>query len=161
MAYRDLEIDEEMGFQRVGWRLERVGWVVFALIIVAALAGLCGPGPLSSSTTREGSVEVQYDRLLRLEAQVTLAVTGVPEGGELHVTLSSAYLEDVRIEEVIPEPASVETAADHVVYTFAAAADAEELRAVFVAKPERIGRLRGEAGVEGGPSVSFTQYVFP
>jgi hypothetical protein len=41
----DLEIQEDLPFQRREWLVERVAWGVMALLIVAALLGLFGTGP--------------------------------------------------------------------------------------------------------------------
>src|SRR3712207_4138009 len=49
----DLEVAEDLTFQRREWAAQRVGWVLLALVIAAALAGLLGRGPLS--TTRRES----------------------------------------------------------------------------------------------------------
>ncbi len=40
----DLEIDQDLAFERRQWSVQRVGWGVGALIIVAALLGCSAPG---------------------------------------------------------------------------------------------------------------------
>ena len=49
----DLAIREDMRHQRLEWAVERVGWAAVALVLVAALAGLLGHGPLSRATAGE------------------------------------------------------------------------------------------------------------
>ncbi|WP_219420427.1 hypothetical protein, partial [Pseudonocardia nigra] len=56
---RELQLEEpEQSGRRVS-ALQRGGWAVFALIALAALAGLIGPGPLSSATVTDPSGLVQ------------------------------------------------------------------------------------------------------
>jgi hypothetical protein len=38
----DLEVNEELEFQRRDWMAQRVGWTVMALVVVVALLGLLG-----------------------------------------------------------------------------------------------------------------------
>ena len=40
----DLEIVEDLSFQRREWRVQRGGWVVMAVLILLALLGLTGRG---------------------------------------------------------------------------------------------------------------------
>ena len=49
----DLELDQDLIFERRTWTVERVAWVIMALVGLAALAGLLGPGPLSETTSGE------------------------------------------------------------------------------------------------------------
>jgi hypothetical protein len=44
------QIDEDLNFQRREWKIQRAGWVTMALVIIAALLGVFGAGPLSSAT---------------------------------------------------------------------------------------------------------------
>lgn len=46
----DLEIEEDLDHQRRCWKLERASWAVMALVLLAAMAGLFGSGPLSWAT---------------------------------------------------------------------------------------------------------------
>ena len=43
---RDDPFGEDLGFQVREWRLERIGWAVMVVIIVAALSGVLGGGGL-------------------------------------------------------------------------------------------------------------------
>ena len=44
-----LKLEEKPVFQRLEWRIQRVGWVLWAAIVIAACAGLMGRGPLSAT----------------------------------------------------------------------------------------------------------------
>lgn len=73
---QDLDIDQDLKQQQAEWALERVGWVLWTMAISAALAGLLGPGPLSSATAgEEGSpLRVEYRRFDRHEAETLMRV---------------------------------------------------------------------------------------
>ena len=83
----DLEINEDLRFQRRMWAVQRVGWIVTALVVLAALAallGLLGPGLLSTSAKAGSggaslSVE-EYEQVLRYRKPTTRRL-GLGEGG--------------------------------------------------------------------------------
>lgn len=45
-----LEIEEDLRLQHRLWTAERVGWLMVGVLVLAALAGLFGTGPLSLSS---------------------------------------------------------------------------------------------------------------
>ena len=49
----DLQIHQDLCQERREWKIQRVGWLLMALMLVAALAGLLGPGPLSSTIAED------------------------------------------------------------------------------------------------------------
>ena len=64
-----LQIEEDRAHQRREWRIERVGWVLMAGLLLAGLLGLLGDGPLSRATAGSaGALSVEYDRLQRAAA---------------------------------------------------------------------------------------------
>ena len=50
----DLEIDQDLRFQKREWAFERASWVVMALVVLAGLLGLLGRGPMSDQTAVSG-----------------------------------------------------------------------------------------------------------
>jgi len=52
----DLEIDEDLSFQRREWRVQRGGWVVMAVLILLALLGLTGRGPIRQPTAGTATI---------------------------------------------------------------------------------------------------------
>jgi hypothetical protein len=43
----DLEINQDLGAQQKTWTIQRIGWGGMALIVLAALGGAFGSGPLA------------------------------------------------------------------------------------------------------------------
>ncbi len=48
----DLDIEQDLDFERRQWHVQRVGWVVFLLILLAAFVGLLGTGRSAMSSRR-------------------------------------------------------------------------------------------------------------
>ena len=67
----DLQIDEDMEFQRRSWIVQRIGWAIFALVILLAALGLFGDGILSDTKAgqEEGALWLEYPRFERFEPE--------------------------------------------------------------------------------------------
>ncbi|MEP7151377.1 MAG: hypothetical protein ABI856_06680, partial [Nitrospira sp.] len=67
---KKIQIEQDLPFQYRQWRLERIGQVLLACCIVAALLGLFGHNPLSTTTgqTSDGRLSIHYDRFARIES---------------------------------------------------------------------------------------------
>lgn len=161
----DLEVDQDLVFERRVWVFQRVGWAVMTAAVLAALLGLLGPGPASSARagTPDGTLASEYSRFVRASAETRLSVSfgrGAVQGEEVRLWIDRRYLEQASIERVTPEPASVEVGGDRLVYVFSAAAG-ESGQVTFSLTPRAFGRWRARIGVEGGPTLAFGQFVFP
>ena len=161
-----LKIGQDLEFQRRDWVVQRVGWVVMALMIVAALAGLLGPGPLSKASAggADAPLRLEYNRFVRYLAPTALRVQLVPgqaENGQARVWIDRSYLDAVRIQSITPEPEKVESEPDRMIFTFSVAASERPVVAAFHFEPEQIGPLDARAGLDEQETVSFSQFVYP
>jgi hypothetical protein len=159
-----LEIDEDLAFERREWAVQRVGWVVFLLILIAGLAGLLGPGPLSHVEASSGPLTVTYERFVRKRAPTELHFQlgpGAAPNGEVAIWLDQAYLAKLAIEHVAPEPAVTEAAADGLIFRFMIANPEQASEIVFDVAPAEPGMSRGRVGLVGGPDVTVNQVIYP
>jgi len=157
-----LEIDQDLRYQHLEWRIERISWALGGLVLLASVAGLFGSGPVSTAEAAGGSgLRVSYDRFLRDGSTNRLTIlteTGASE--VLEVLVSRAYLSGMRVDRVFPEPRRIEAAGDWVRCHF----DVEpHTRAEIVIdlEPTRPGRTGASLRIEGGGSLSFWQFVYP
>ena len=164
---REKVIGEDEKFQRHYWAVQRVGWVVLALMLVASLAGLFGPGLMGRAHAADAAsrLRVEYERFERKQAESALRLeigAGASQNGEARVWLSRGFLDRVQVHHVTPEPESVETAGGRVAYTFRVADPSQPVSVTFHFEPEYVGRLRGSAGLgDGSAEVNFDQFVYP
>ena len=61
----DLQINQDMEHHHTMWVIQRVGWVVMALLLLLALAGLLGNGVVSHITAGEAgdALQLEWERL--------------------------------------------------------------------------------------------------
>jgi hypothetical protein len=162
----DEERAQQPGPQRRALVFQRVGWAVFALIIVAALAGLLGPGPLSwtSATTPAGLVEVEYSRFVRHVADTSVELRVQPDPAQpstARVWISTAYLSALNVQQVTPQPDTWTAMGDGVELTFPAAAGPDPVTVQLEIRPDDLWLVRGAVGAPGQEPVEFWQFVYP
>jgi hypothetical protein len=161
-----LEIAQDLDFQRREWRVQRIGWVAMALIILAALLGLTGTGVFAGGAAggETGPLQLDYSRIDELEAPGHLAVqigAEAASGEQVKLWIDRAYLDGIQIERITPTPDDVETTADQVVYEFRVDNPGEPMEVSFDLRHATFGLKRGSIGLAGGPALDFTQLVLP
>ena len=147
-------------------KARRVGWVSFALIVIAALAGLFGPGPLSwaDRSTSSGLIELQYDRFVRYMGDTTLELRIRPDPAEprtARVWISNDYLSGLNMEQVLPQPDVWTATNDGVMLTYPVSGPDDRVIVELRAYPDRVGPLRGALGVSVREPIRFWQFVYP
>jgi len=162
----DLEINQDLNFERRSWKVERVAWVVAALILLAALLGFLGPGPLGKATAAspDKSLSIDYFRVERYRAPVELRfqVDGrLAKGGELRVWLDRNFVEALEIKDIQPKPQSVEINGERFVYAFKTAEAPATIKVFLHAEPNKFGKTTAKAGVVNGPEIRFNQFYMP
>jgi hypothetical protein len=163
-AHGSLEIPQDMAFQRRSWRVQRVGWAVLALIVAAGLAGLAGSGPLSPATqeSQDASLRLEYDRFTRMHAPSRLRLhfgTQAVRAGEVRIWLDRSYMEQVKLERVVPQPQQVQVGEKRLVYVFAAE-EGQPGAVTFEMQHRTFGRISGRAGI-GDAVLEYRQLVYP
>ena len=162
-----LEVNEDLEFQRHDWVVQRVGWVVIAAAVIAALLGLFGVGLLSRAAAGNQGAPIsigEYQRMVRFGKPTTFRVHldgAATEGKEARVWLSREYLENVQLQEVTPEPEMVEAGPDRFTYFFEVAEPGKPTAVTFNLVPDKVGPLEGRVGLQGGKPLGFEQFVYP
>ena len=161
-----LQVEEDIGFERKEWKVERIAWLVMLLVVLAATAGLFGNGLLSRTTksTSDGQLEIAYQRFARSGGRTTLEVTvapGVSQEDEVKVLVSRGYLSRFQIRQVTPEPDSAESSGDSLAFVFKVGDSRSPLEVEFNLEAEAAGRTRGTVAVGEGPALRFSQFVYP
>jgi hypothetical protein len=104
-----LQVKEDRAWQERFWTAQRVGWILMALFILAAIAGLTGMGgPRSSAKAELGGGTIQYPRITRWQADDQLQVRLAPGSpADVELTLSREFVQLFAISSIQPEPSDV------------------------------------------------------
>lgn len=158
-----LEVAEDPAFQHRSWRIQRIGWLVMALLVLGALGGVFGAGPLSRATEESAELSVEYPRFARLQAPVRLTLrfpAQAARNGEVRLWLERRYVEKAKLERVVPQPREVEASPERLTYVFAVAGGEGLAAATFHLEFDTFGLVEGRAGT-GSRVLSFRQLVYP
>lgn len=162
----DLQIDDDLAYQERTWLVQRVGWGVFAALIVVALAGLLGSGPLSSATVGAPAdgLQITYERFARLHAPTAFEIRAnrnLARNGELSIALSGDAVRSLELPSSMPPPDGAGVVPDGVLLHFKVDNQPGELTVVLYAKPQRAGFLESRVAVAGGPAHTISQLIYP
>lgn len=161
-----IELETDYRFQKTEWRLQRVGWIVWGCIILAALLGFLGPGLFSEtqSVASDSSLAVTYDRFVHYHHDTVLDVKfdlGSIGDTEFQMTIDRALLESIDIQRIDPAPKRSAVTGSGVVYVFEKEAQLQTGALALHVDYDRQGTVRGEIALIGHTPVRVTQFVFP
>lgn len=156
-----LQIEEHRRFQESFWRAERVSWVIFGLMLIAAILGTTGSGgqlERQVATFADGSVDAP--RFSRWEASDTLQASLAGSGTERRLILSPEFFTTFQVEDIDPPPIAAEGSADGLAYRFRAATE-QALVLTLHLRAQKPGIVSYRASVNGGPAQALRTIVWP
>jgi hypothetical protein len=162
---RALEVEEDVGHERLEWRLQRWSWRSVALLLAAYLV-LCDRGPLSKASARGDAFTVGFERVLRAGARsdVRVLLHGAP-GSEVRLDLAGEAFEAgsgpsrLDVVQVLPRPAEEARLQEGWELLFRMP-DARALSVTIAVRASRAGRARWSLR-SSGSEVSIAQAVLP
>ncbi len=162
----DLEISEDMAFQRRSWKAERMSWAILTLLLLAALLGLFSVGPLSITTGIDPGrlFSLDHERFLRFKAPSELRLHLEPEATAkqtVTIRLSGDMARGVELVNIQPEPEGMAATADGIEIEFRISDPGEPAEIVFGILPHRMGRLEGAIGLAGEAPLRLSPFVYP
>jgi hypothetical protein len=121
----EIEVGEDLEFQRKWWRFENFAWILFSLIIVLDLAGLFGRGPIAKAERRtaDGTIDVKYERIERTESPSILTIDFGPSAihdGKIKLYISESLVKGLGTQRVVPAPLETMIGDGGLTYTFSA-----------------------------------------
>jgi hypothetical protein len=142
--------------------VERVGWILMGVVIVAAAAGLFGVGPLSWATVRQlpDLAEIEYGRFQRQTAPATIRIKTRPRSDGVLIEVDSAFLDAYKISSIWPQPVQSTAVAHGVRFRFDVA-EGMPATIAFHVSPERMGFFRPKLTIAGAEPVELPVFIFP
>jgi hypothetical protein len=152
-----LQMEDEIALHEKGWIVQRVGWVILILLLVAAALGVFGDGVLSNRQESAGNVSISYQGFGRFESQTEIKINAESVQHGMILRVPQNYLRVMEIEKVVPEPTSQKIQDDHVVLTL----DAQQLAEVTVyLKPKTTGNVSASIHVNEA-RFNISHFIYP
>jgi hypothetical protein len=156
------QIEARMPHHERAWKVKRVARILMAVFVVAALAGFLGPEPFSSVTRQlDGDIELKYERVARYHAPARLEFTTPPGDESLEVSISSVFLTQIELENVVPQPDEVKLDGERHTFVFKRTNSKEKSRICFAYRPESFGPNRFVLQIGGFSAVNIQQFILP
>jgi hypothetical protein len=155
-----------MAWQRRTWAIQRLGWLAMGGLVLTALTGVFGYGPVSwqQASDPAGLLRVEYERFQRQGSEFTLRVDVAPEAtaeNSIPLRVSGTFLDAVEVNGIVPEPREARSLGGDVEYVFPMAQPSRAATIRLALKLREVGSHSAEIGLGGREPARFTQFVYP
>lgn len=130
-------VEKRYSFVQKEWKVQRIFEVLMILFLAAGFLGLFGEGVLSEKTISGDGFEVKYQQYLRVKTPTELLVYLNNPPDTTVISFNSTYLEEVKIEQIVPQPIAAKTQNWRLFYTFNTASGGQIM---FYLMPESPGK---------------------
>lgn len=152
-----LQLKDDIDLHLRGWIVQRIGWVLLLLLLIAASLGVFGTGWLSAGHVAGKNGTVSFERIARFETPMKLVFQIEKAEGDIEIRMPRSYLGSVEIDKIVPEPATQKAADGSTIYTFDAGA---ESTITFYLMPESTGSIRTELTIDNSV-LPIAHFIFP
>lgn len=154
---KNVEVDQDIPYQKKEWRVERFGWLLMLFFIGVSLAGFTGSGPVNSREIQDNPLTVTYKPYARNHSPTELEVQiNNVDRSPVLIAFDKDFLKNYQIKNITPEPDKVITQGNKQIYLF----DAQEVDASFYMEPQTFGQKKGFIQY-GDKKAEITQLIFP
>lgn len=157
-----LHLDSDLELQERVWRMERVGWVVTAVLLGAAMLGAFGgTGLLSHGHQADGDFSVEFPRLARHSTETSFSFVLRPTGPEAELWIDNSFFRHVALERIVPEPEVMVRDTERTYFRFPAIAPHAPFPIDVTVMATGYGPLVFDTGSKSGPAMRVSLFVFP
>lgn len=168
---KDLEIAQDLEFERRSWLAQRVSWVLAMAILLAALFGVFGNGPVSKTeeASHDQSLRIEYQRFVRFQApaEYRIYVSPQPRSGDtFRLWLNRDFFDGTQLRRIIPEPDSTQLVPDGIIHEFHVSRERDPVEIQFRLEIEKMGRYNPAIALVNQDGrresqLDFTQFAYP
>jgi hypothetical protein len=152
-----MEIEENIEVQKKGWVIQRIGWLLMLIFVLLAAFGFFGDGVVSKKNLQAGEQKFEYPQYSRFESRMELKFDLHSAAQQNIISLPGDYLDQFRIESILPEPKENTIANDRVNYVFEGNGP---MKITFYLVPQNLGRLDADVLVND-QKFNFNHFIYP
>jgi hypothetical protein len=162
---RALDDEAHLRNQKREWMVERCGRFLILGIVVAALVGLSGPGPLNHTEiiSADTSLRTEHYSIQRYQAPAELIIRCSKQSSEplRRLRISRSLIDHISVKAITPTPESVAIDGHDLVYTFHVTATEHGGLVVIRYENDTFGWVRYSVGLSDTETVSLAHFVCP
>lgn len=152
-----LDLNEDIRLHQKGWMVQPIGKVLILSFMIAGLLGMFGDGWLSQQNILQGRTQLQYERYFRQDAEMKMQVSQAGVTGRSAISFPLAYINQLQVTQVIPEPEQTFIRDGQMWYVFQAE---QNLVVTFLIRPKTRGGLPGSVYVNE-ENIPVHHFIFP
>ena len=158
---KGLEIESEARyFNQTFLNVQKIGFTLMVLFIVAALFGFFGSGWISETQKTHGNLTIQYQKFIRQQSVTILKININQCEKESVVSINKNFFENISIKSISPSPFKETTDNDNIQFSFLCNNSLNGIQVILVIEPEKFGFLQGIIAV-GNSKIELTQFAYP
>lgn len=161
---RDYPVKEDMLWQRLEWHIQRFGYAVLVLIVIAGACGAFSKGFLSEQqvSSSDKRLQVEYERFGRRDSNMDISFhLHQLEGDHYQITLSGEQLGDLPIQTLQPQPDEAWSSANTLILRWQRRAGQQDATVWLTVQPQSYGRLPLAVQFDDHSQVKVTSLVYP
>ena len=160
----EIAVGSDIEFQRKWWKFEKFVWGLFTLILILNICGFLGRGPAAKAhrATRDGSLDVNYERFERYATPSLMRIQFSPAAihdGRLQLLVSEDLVKSLGNQRVVPQPQNSSVGEGGILYTFPATTAPATVE--FALQPATTGSSNIDLQVPGFERLRVGVFVFP
>ncbi len=157
-------VGEDLEFQERWWKLERLIWSLFALILIADVLGFFGRGWFAKARLLEpdSGIAVNYERVERASTPSIMTIRFLPESivnGSAQLFVSNSIVKQLGAQRIAPQPERSIIGDGGITYSFAASGSDADVQIAL--EPSFPGYREFSLQVPGKKSVGAHVVVVP
>jgi hypothetical protein len=156
------EVQSEQQFHEREWAVQRFGWTLLALFLIAGISGVFGDGPLAHLSIASENGQIEFDRFARRHAPTEWAVSYRQNRNTsemLELAIDAEYLRKFEVRAITPEPETTRITEGAVLFRFEA--EGASGRVVLHVEPQQPGFVEGTFRLNDAPALTVRQIIYP
>ncbi|PIJ49031.1 hypothetical protein BL250_17025 [Erwinia sp. OLTSP20] len=161
---RTFPVKENMSWQRLEWRIQRLGAAWLFIMVIAGACGLFSKGWLSHQTliSADGRLQVEYERFGLFDSDMTMTIRERQRGrGPLVITLSSQAMDNFQLQTLQPQPLRAVSSQHQMTLSWSRDSLQNGASVWLGLQPQKPGRYPVTISTPEGSRLQFTQWIYP
>jgi hypothetical protein len=160
---RNYPVQEHMRWQRIEWRIQRLGYVILLAVVISGACGLFSKGFLSDReiVSSNGMLHVKYERFGRQQSDMAMTLRLQPQRALYHVTLSGDGVDNFQLQSIQPQPLRAESRDRSLTLWYQTQSLNHGASIWLGGQPQSPGKYTFVISDSEGDNVQFTQWVYP
>jgi hypothetical protein len=159
---RTYPFQEDMKFQRRTWLVERLGWIVMAVLVAAGLAGAFfhGPASYTQASSADRAIAVDYERFAHKTTRTHFVFrVKAPIGEEVLLRIGPSFPDTYDIDAMQPRPLRMHSGRQGLEWVFGSPGNGD--LSLFVAgRAKRFGFMSAQVEVQGRGAARLVQIIY-